>query len=382
MNTCNQDNHTRLTGFSQRFSRLFLSLALLLPVVQLQAAGDGLETATATIVPIHREFRLDGEVEAVNKATISAQTSGTIQKILVDVDDYVEQGAVLIQLKDVSQQARLKKALAGEKEAVSHLAQAQDEFNRVKDVFEKNVVSKSKMDDATHALSAAKARLESARANLEEAREQLSHTRIKAPYSGIVTQRHVEVGETVQLGAPLMTGVSLEKLRVNVDVPQSLISKIRHYNRAFVYHDDIYAFDTTARTRELIEVEKITVYPIADRASNTFRVRLELPRGIKGLFPGMFVKVALVTGEKQALMIPLSSVVHRSEVTAVYVVADDGKINFRHVRMGAIRGDQQEVLSGVVAGEKVALDPIRAGIVLMKRRQQAAAENKSESSHD
>jgi len=382
MSTYNQHDQTGWLPFSKRLSAWLLTL-LLAP--QVHAAGNGLETATATDVLIHREFRLDGDVEAVNKATISAQTSGTIQKILVDVDDYVEQGAVLIQLKDVSQQAKLKKALAGEKEAVSNLAQAQDEYTRVKDVFEKKVVSKSRMDDATHALSAAKARLESARANLEEAREQLSHTRIKAPYSGIVTERHVEVGETVRLGAPLMTGVSLDKLRVNVDVPQSLIQKIRRYNKAFVYNDDAYSVSTGGEKQALIPVEKITVYPIADRASNTFKVRLDLPAGVKGLFPGMFVKAALVTGEKQALMIPQSSVVHRSEVTAVYVLADNGRINFRHVRMGAIRrsqqGDQQEVLSGLVVGEQVAIDPIQAGIVLMHQRQQSA-KNASENGHD
>ncbi len=380
MNTYNQDYPTRLIPFSSRFSTLLFAL-LLAPVAQGVAAGDRLETATAVDVPVHREFRLDGDVEAVNKATISAQTSGTIKKILVDVDDYVEQGAVLIQLKDISQQAKLKKALAGEKEAVSHLAQAQDEYDRVKDVFAKKVVSKSKMDDATHALSAAKARLESARANLEEAREQLSHTRIKAPYSGIVTERHVEVGETVRLGAPLMTGVSLDKLRVNVDVPQSLINKIRLYNKAFVYNDDGYVANIAENRLAQITVEKITVYPIADRASNTFKVRLDLPAGVKGLFPGMFVKVALVTGEKQALMIPLSCVVHRSEVTAVYVVADDGQINFRHVRMGAVRGQQQEVLSGLMAGEKVALDPIKAGIALMRQRQQSST-SAAENDHD
>ncbi len=380
MSTYNPDYQTRLTAFSKSLSALLVML--LAPVAPLYAAGNGLETATAIEVPVHREFRLDGDVEAVNKATISAQTSGTIKKILVDVDDYVEQGAVLIQLKDVSQQAKLKKALAGEKEAVSHLAQAQDEYKRVKDVFVKKVVSRSKMDDATHALSAAKARLESARANLEEAREQLSHTQIKAPYSGIVTRRHVEVGETVQLGAPLMTGVSLDKLRVNVDVPQSLIKKIRLYNKAFVYNDDVYNVNTGGDRQALIPVEKITVYPIADRASNTFKVRLDLPAGVKGLFPGMFVKVALVTGEKQALMIPQSCVVHRSEVTAVYVVADDGRINFRHVRMGAVRDRQQEVLSGLTEAEKVALDPIKAGIALMQQRQQSAVESSGENGHD
>ena len=348
----------------------FMFVLVQLGQVQLVHAtntDNKLETAQVRQELLSREFRLDGEVEAVNMATVSAQTRGTIQQILVDVDDYVEKGGVIIHLKDVSQQASLKKALAGEKEAISHLAKAKDEYNRVKDIYAKKVVSKSKMDEATHALSASKARLESARANLAEAREQLSYTRVKAPYSGIVTQRHVEVGETVQPGAKLMTGVSLDKLRVNVDVPQSLINKIRVYGKAYVYTDA-----AIGSGQVKVEVEKITVFPIADRASNTFKVRLDLPQGITGLFPGMFVKVSLVTGEKQTLMVPQQSIVHRSEVTAVYVVAGDGSINFRHVRMGSINKNLQVVLSGLAEGEKVALDPIKAGIVLMQQRQQSA----------
>ena len=347
----------------------FMFVLLQLGQVQLVHAvntDNKLETAQVKQELLSREFRLDGEVEAINMATVSAQTRGTIQQILVDVDDYVEKGGVIIHLKDVSQQANLKKALAGEKEAISHLSKAKDEYKRVKDIYAKKVVSKSKMDEARHALSASKARLESARANLEEAREQLSYTRVKVPYSGIVTKRHVEVGETVQPGTKLMTGVSLDKLRVNVDVPQSLINKIRVYGKAFIYTDA-----AIGSGQVQLEVEKITVFPIADRASNTFKVRLDLPQGITGLFPGMFVKASLVTGEKQALMVPQQSIVHRSEVTAVYVVAGDGSINFRHVRMGSINKNLQVILSGLAEGEKVALDPIKAGIVLMQQRRQS-----------
>lgn len=335
-----------------------------------QAANtdSGLATAEVTLELLSREFRIDGEVEAINKATVSAQTRGTIQKILVDVDDYVEKGTVIVHLKDVSQQAQLKKAQAGEKEAISHLSKAEDEFKRTEDVYAKKVVSKARMDEATHALSAAKARLESARANLEEAQEQLSYTRVKAPYSGIVTERHVEVGETVQTGAKIMTGVSLDKLRVNVDVPQNLINKIRVFGKAFVYTEAGLGGDQVQ-----VAVDKITVFPIADRATNTFKVRLDLPEGIDGLFPGMFVKASLVTGEKQVLQVPQQSIVYRSEVTAVYVVNDDGVINFRHVRLGRKNQDSQIVLSGLTVGEKVALDPIAAGIVLMQQRRQQAA---------
>lgn len=348
----------------------FFSIALLLAPLSVHAenAGSQLETAAATLQTLSREFRLDGVVEAVNQATVSAQTGGSIQEILVDVDDYVEKGSVIIRLKDVSQQAQLKKAQAGEKEAISNLAKAQDEYERIKDIYAKKVVSKSQMDDATHALSAAKARLEAARASLDEANEQLSYTQVKAPYSGIVIERHVEVGETVQPGTKLMTGVSLDKLRVNVDVPQGLINKIREYGKAFVYADT-----ELNGEQKPVPVEKITVFPIADRASNTFKVRLDLPEGIKGLFPGMFVKTSLVTGEKQVLMVPQEGIVYRSEVTAVYVVADDGLINFRHVRLGSSNNGSQVILSGLVEGERVALEPIKAGIAVMQQRRSQAA---------
>ena len=368
-----QNQSTKMNvGF---YSIVFIILQLVSAPVSI--AETTLKTAVASVESLSREFRLDGEVEAINKATVSAQTSGTIKKILVDVDDYVEKGAVIIRLKDVSQQAQLKKAIAGEKEASSHLAKAEDEFVRIKDVFAKKVVSKSQMDDAKHALSAAQARLDSARASLEEAREQLSYTEVKAPYSGIVTRRHVEVGETVQLGSPLMTGVSLDKLRVNIDVPQSLISKIRQYGKAFVYTDS--PSDSVIKgEQKQVTVEKITVFPIADRTSNTFKVRLDLPEGIEGLFPGMYVKTSLVTGDKKVLMVPIKSIVHRSEVTAVYVLNEDGVINFRHVRLGSTQGDSQVILSGLTVGENVAIDPIQAGINLIAQRRQQAEGQENE----
>ena len=92
----------------------------------------------------------------------------------------------------------------------------------------------------------------------------------------------------------------------------------------------------------------------------------------------MFVKASLVTGEKQVLQVPQRSIVYRSELTAVYVIADDGTINFRHVRLGRKNGDSLIVLSGLTEGEKVALDPIKAGIELMQQRRQ----QNSESAHE
>ena len=118
------------------------------------------------------------------------------------------------------------------------------------------------------------------------------------------------------------------------------------------------------------------------KASNTFKVRLDLPEGIQELFPGMFVKTSLVTGEKHELVVPAASVARRSEVSAVYVIDQGGDISLRHVRLGRkLQADGealQVILSGLEAGETVALDPIAAGAVLMQQRRNKSAHNKPE----
>jgi hypothetical protein len=136
-------------------------------------------------------------------------------------------------------------------------------------------------------------------------------------------------------------------------VPQSVIPAVRKGEGARIYLPD--GTD--------VEAEKITVFPFADLGSNTFKVRLDLPGTIKQIFPGMFVKTGFTTGEKRELVIPKSAVVYRSEVTGVYVVSD-GQVHFRQVRLGRDLGDVLVVLSGLSEGERVALDPIAAGVAL------------------
>ena len=115
-------------------------------------------------------------------------------------------------------------------------------------------------------------------------------------------------------------------------------------------------------------LEKLTIFPYADPGSNTFKVRLDLPEGSAALFPGMFVKTAFVIGERRVLMIPSESVAHRSEVTGVYIVRSDGRVGFRHVRLGnSYAAGMVSVLSGLERDESVALDPIAAGTRLKQQ---------------
>jgi multidrug efflux pump subunit AcrA (membrane-fusion protein) len=114
--------------------------------------------------------------------------------------------------------------------------------------------------------------------------------------------------------------------------------------------------------------EKITVFPVADPRANTFTVRLELPDGQFGFYPGMFVKVAFLVSESERLLVPASSIVRRSELTAVYVVSGE-TARLRQVRLGQHFGDRVEVLSGIGPGEMIAHDPVAAGIWLKGKRE-------------
>jgi len=303
-----------------------------------------------------RERVFDGTVEAVNRATVSAQTSGRVAEILYDVNDFVEAGAVIMRFTDAEQRAALRQAAAGLEEAEARFNEAEQEYARVASMFRNETVSRARFEQAQANREAAAARLEAARSAVARAEEQLEYTVVRAPYAGIVSERHVEVGELVSPGQPLMSGLSLRSLRVNVDVPQSMFEPIREIGRAFVYVGD-----------ERIAAESMTFYPVADPTTNTFRVRVNLPEDSVSLFPGMFVKVGFVVGESRRLLVPAEAVVRRSELSAVYVV-DEGRTALRQVRLGRTYGEDVEVLAGLDEGELVALDPVAAGIYIKERQ--------------
>jgi RND family efflux transporter MFP subunit len=329
-------------------------LALMIAASAMAQDPAHLDSVVVQYHAIPREYQLDGVVEAVNQATVSAQTQGQVQEILFDVDDFVETGSVIARIKDTEHRARVAQTTAELNAAKATLNNAQEEFDRIKELFHKKMSSESAMDKAMADVKNAKARVEAATAGLEQALEQLEYTQVRAPYSGLVTQRHVQVGEMANPGQPIMTGLALQHLRVAVDVPQNLIPAVREGKGGARIH---------LPGGALVEAVAVTIFPFADKGSNTFKVRLELPPDLTNLYPGMFVKTGFITGEKRELTIPKSAVVHRSEVTGVYVLAD-GKVSFRQIRLGRDLGDTQVVLSGLSEGERVALDPIAAGTLL------------------
>lgn len=348
------------------FARLLLLWGLLSTASEWSAAADWpFPVAEAQLQTLPSEQILDGVIEAVHQSTVSAQTAGRVEEIMADVNDFVTQGAPIIRLRNIEQRAGFDQAQANLREAQARFTEAEAEYDRVRDIYTKQMISKAQMDAATAAFNAAKARLEAAQAGVAQAKESLGYTVVNAPYSGVVLERHVQLGETVQPGKPLMTGFSLDELRVVVNVPQRLIGPVRQYRQARVLPPD---------GGDGIAAEKLTFFPYADPQSNVFKVRVDLPKKTAGLYPGMFVKTAFRVGETRRLTVPKQTIVQRGEVGGVYVIAADRSVGLRQVRIGRTEGETVEILAGLEPGETVATDPNKAAHYLIRQRQQQTAE--------
>ncbi|PIX61484.1 MAG: efflux transporter periplasmic adaptor subunit [Lysobacterales bacterium CG_4_10_14_3_um_filter_64_11] len=320
------------------------------------------ELAALTLQPESalRERVWDGVVEAINQATLSAQTGGRVLELPYDVNDYVPAGAVVVRFTAVEQQSGQRRAQAALAAAQAAATEAEANYRRIAEVFEKKLVARAQLDQATAQRDAARAALESARAAVREAGEQVDYTVIRAPYSGILTQRHVELGETVRPGQPLVSGLSLNQLRVNVEIPQSDMLAVREHGKASVLLAD----------GQRLAAARMVVFPFADPASHSFKVRLELPDAETGLHPGMTVKAAFVIGVAERLLVPLSALVRRSEIAGVYVLGEHGP-QLRQLRLGHRFGERVEVLAGLSTGERIALDPNAARLALAALREPA-----------
>lgn len=297
------------------------------------------------------ELLVDGIVEAVDQATLAAQTAGRVAATPVDVNDTVRKGQLLVKLRAAEQVSGLGQANAALQAAAAREAQARAQYDRIADMYQRKVVARATYDEALAARDAATASLAAARAGLESAREGVAYTEVRAPYDGVVIARHVQAGEAVAPGMPLVAIAGSGPLRVIASVPQAAASQVRAARKANVYFED-----------RVLPATSITVYPAADPQSGTFRARAELPDSPAGLAPGMHAKVGFVTGEAPRTTVPRDAIVERSELRAVYVVTPAGEVVLRQVRLGRAIGDEVEVIAGLAAGERVATEPARAAL--------------------
>lgn len=327
----------------------FTSLLALLAV-----AAHAAPLATFTVGQAHSAARYVAEarIEAIRQSAIGAQVPGQIRALNVRLGDRVHTGQVLIRLDDsaASQTASANRALIGA--AAAQLTLARRDLERQRQLFADGYISQSAMDraQAQYRAAAAAASAQSSQAGAASAAARF-YT-LTAPYSGLVSSVTAVVGDMAMPGQRLMTVYDPSAFKAVATVPQSVLPALKADGSA-----------TVLIGNRTLRPARVTVAPGADFASHSVEVRLDLPPGTPGLLPGSFARVAFLTTAGAAgghLTIPARAVITRSELTAVYVVARDGRPMLRQIRAGQRIGERIEILSGLSAGEAIALDPLAA----------------------
>lgn len=325
-----------------------------------QIAGAGLPFAVAPVEyrPVDAGYAAEAVVEAGRQSTIAAQVAGRILELKWDAGDAVRQGQLLVRIDDSEARPNVAGNQAQVVQAQANLVNAQAQYERTRKLVAKKFISQSALDQSQANYDAAQAQVAAARAGVAQASATRNFSSISAPFSGMVSARHAQAGEMASLGRELLTLFDPSTLRIVADIPQDKLDEVRKTGRGSV------EFPALGRW---VEATSVTVLPEADSRTHISRVRLELPTGITGIYPGMFARAHFTTGQAKKRLIPAAAVVRRSEVTGVYVVSGRNSIQFRQIRLGEAAAGRLEVLSGLEAGEQVAIEPVKAGLYLKGR---------------
>lgn len=325
------------------------------PAPAAKAPADTLQSAAAEVREVDLAYTAEAVVEAVRQSTVSAQIAGRIVELRFDVGDSVKKGEVIVRIdaRAAGQAVAASEAQVGEAEAAARNARMA--FERARQLLAQKFVSQAALDKAEADHKQAQARLAGMLAGAGQAATERSFATIVAPYSGVVAARHVELGEMAVPGKPLMTGFDPSTLRAVANLPQARVAAIQAAGGA--------ARIELPSLGRWVDVRRVTVVPSADPRTHTTRVRLELPEDARGIYPGVFARAHFAIGRAPRLVAPRAAVFQRSELTGVYVIDGQGVPRLRQVRTGPA-GDEAaiEILAGLRPGERVALEPVKAGM--------------------
>ncbi|WP_018151140.1 efflux RND transporter periplasmic adaptor subunit [Leeia oryzae] len=328
-----------------------LSAAMMLVATGLMAKSAP-QVAVAQWQMVSAGYRAEAVVEAVQQSAVSAQTQGQVVMLSVKVGDRVKAGQVLARLDDKALSQGVSASTAQVQAAQAQLANASANLRRTQSLVAQKFMSQAMLDTAQSQYDAALASVKALKANAGQMSTNKDYAIVKAPFDGVVSQVSTEVGQMAAPGTPLLTVFAPGGLRAVAHVPQASISELDARSPAKIQLNG----------KDWQPAGATTVLPAADPVTHTREVRVALPAST-AYAPGQTVSVWFATSQTRRLVVPASSILRRSELSLVYVLSGNGKFLLRQVRLGEDMGPAGvEILAGVQAGEKVALNPVAAGL--------------------
>lgn len=283
------------------------------------------KTEIATVQTVRYDQIYSSTVKAFAVNNIAPQAGGRIEAVKTEVGQFVNKGQVLAEMEDLQLvQAKIK------------YANDENEYQRIKALYEQGGVSKSDFDQIEMGIKVSKAQLE----NLER------NTYLRSPIAGVVSARNYDQGDMYTMAQPLFTVQQIVPVKMLVAISEADYSKVKVGIPVEVTADALPGKTYTGKV--------VRIHPTIDAMSHTFAVEVSVPNNNRELRPGMFVRTKVNLGSGSNIVVPDMCVVKQQGSGQRFVfVVKDGVAVQKPVELGVHFGDRYEILSGLEEGEKI-----------------------------
>jgi RND family efflux transporter MFP subunit len=302
-------------------------------------------TAEALLRQVPLQVMATGSLQAARTVQVSTRMMGWVRKIHVREGEVVGRGAPLLTIDDTDLKAKRAQVEAGIAEAEAVLANAEKMFQRFEKLYAEQSVSKQQLDDVRTGRDRAAAGRESALAMRDEVNVNLSYLDIKAPAAGLVARKMIEEGDMASPGRPLLTLEQAERMKVVANLSEKDVDSVRP--------GDMVTVEVPSLAGAVFTVPVDNVITTANPGSRTYDIETYLDNPEGRLKSGMFARVHVTVGQREAVLVPRESIIERGQLRGVFITDAEGLAKLCWVRLGHQLEDGMEVLAGLQGGETV-----------------------------
>ena len=303
--------------------------------------------AVAALSELRSGPTISGSLEPEQSATVRAEVGGSVLRTYVDAGERVQRGKLLAALDDTAVRETFLSARSSVRTAGTALELARRNLERTERLEQAGALAERDLETARLELTNAEGTLADARARLSNAQEQLEHTRVRAPFDGIVSERQADAGDVVQVGAALFSIVDPSRLRLEASVPAEQIGRLRPRTEV--------EFTVTGLDRRITgRIERIN--PVVDPATRQVRIYVAIPNQDEALVAGLFAEGRVATDTKRAVAVPVGAIDSRGTAPTVHLIRN-GRVTEVEVQLG-VRDEAAELVevqAGVAGGDTVLL---------------------------
>lgn len=296
-------------------------------------------------IDLSRSVELVGSVESRSASIVAAAVSGVVAALPARAGDRVERGAPLVELDAAEAELRLAAARGELEEAAARLTLARSNLERLRGLFEDQIISRQELEDAAAEEAAWLGRKAQLAADVERLERDVRLSVIRAPFSGTVVAERTAVGQWLAIGEPAAEMVDISDLEVVVEVPERELGDLRRGVDVPVTFEALPGVEVEGKVRAVV--------PRADPRSRSFPVRISIPNQDGRIGVGMLARVGLPVGGGSLLAVPKDAVVDQGAERVVFVVTPEETVRRVVVRTGEAQGAWVAAEGDLGAGDRV-----------------------------